>query len=379
MRRFMRFDNLGNHLGEVSANDVLSMTRRDVINGEHSLEIKTFQVLSKNERIVYQDGNGVWREYVVAGVDEEHISGNSPIGTYYCVWSIQVDLDGVIVSVMPGTHGWPVYASEALEDVLSEQSRWTIGSVYDHTTTSASMYDMTTWKALGILVQTWDLELDTTITIGSNGVSSRMIDLYDKMGESEAKRRFDFGADLNSVKRRFSDEPYYCRVSPRGKPTETEAGGYGRKIRINDDDPTQPDWLQYDPMVPICKLQSGNDYIYPTLIVECDIDGMNSNGLKSWAQSRLEEFCTPKVAYEVDAVHAIGEGVDVNGVSLGDVVQVVDEYFVGGLELSGRITEITVDELNERETTVKIGSFDEEMFGKSPKFTLIGTTLEIST
>lgn len=353
MRRFIRYDHLGNVLGEVSENDIMSLTRHEVINGEHSLTITTFQVLDKNERIVYQDGRGVWREYVVVGVDEEHASGNRVIGTYYCVWSVQVDLAGVPVSVMPGVQT-PTAAGNALASALSTQTRWAKGTVTNTSTAGASMYDTNAWKAMGALVENWGGELSTTINVSNDSVISRLVDLYDQQGSSTAKRRFDFGADLQSVKRVHSDEPYYCRISPRGAGMES-GDGYGRKVRINDDDPTRPDYMEYAPMVDFCKLPDGNGgFQYPTLQVE-NSDCETPSDLKTWAQSVLESYCTPKVTYEVNAVQAAIEGVDVHGVSLGDAVHIVDSYFGDGLRLSGRITEMTVDELNENDISITVG------------------------
>ena len=82
MKRFIRFSHQDAPLGEISPNDVMSLVRREEINGEHSLTITTLQVLGKGERIVYQDERGVWREYEVTGVDEEHAAGTRIIGTY---------------------------------------------------------------------------------------------------------------------------------------------------------------------------------------------------------------------------------------------------------------------------------------------------------
>lgn len=362
MRRFIRFDHLGNSLGEVSENDIMSLVRHEEINGEHSLTVTTFQVLSKNERVVYQDGRGVWREYVVAGVDEEHASGKRVIGTYYCVWSVQPDLMGVPVSVMPGVQN-PVNAGTALTSALSTQSRWAKGTVTNTSEAGASMYDTNAWNALSILVENWSGELSTTIQVANNsGVTARKVDLYSQQGDQTAKRRFDFGDDLRSVKRTFADEPYYCRISPRGKGVES-GGGYGRKITIESVN-SGKDYLEYSPMVDFCKLPDGNSgYQYPTLIVEnsqCETPTV----LKTWAQSVLESYCTPKVTYEVDAIQAAAEGVDVQGVSLGDAVQIVDRYFGDGLRVSGRVVSMTVDELNEREISVTIGHVTEKLSAK---------------
>jgi len=363
MRRFIRYDHLGGVIGEISENDIMSLIKREEINGEHSLVITTLQVLNKYERILYEDGRGYWHEYVVAGVDAEHASGKRVVGSYYCVWSLQADLEAVLVSVMPGTQGGTT-AGLALQAALSTQSRWTVGTVTNMTTGGASMYDMTAWKALAVLVQNWGGELSTTISVSSTGVVSRAVDYYDMQGNQTALRRFDFGSDLMSIKRTFPDTPFFCRISPRGKGAQTDGGGYGRKIRINDDDPTQPDWIEYAPMVDVAKLPNGSSgYIYPTLIVE-NSDCETPADLLAWGNSVLAGYCTPKVTYEMDVIQAGAEGVDVSGVSLGDAVDVVDRYFNGGLRVSGRVIAQTVDELNERDVSLTIGQATDTLAAK---------------
>ena len=359
MRRFILFDNYDSPIGELSQNDVIALLRRESINGAHSLEISTVRVLDKGTRILYQDGRGVWREYVVSGVDENHAAGKTVVGTYYCDWSIQYDLMGVTVSVMPGVQV-PVSAREALTSALSTQTRWGVGAVTNTATAGASMYDMSAWNALSVLVKTWGGELEATIGVSIvDNVVSRSVDLYAQQGEQQVKRRFDFGADLKSVKRKFDDAPYYCRISPRGK-GEQSGDGYGRKITIESVNDGK-DYLEYAPMVDICKMPDGNGgYQYPTLIVEnskCETPA----ALKAWALGVIESYCTPKVTYEVDVIQAAEEGVDIQGVSLGDAVNVVDRKFgADGLRLSGRVVSLTVNELNGKEVTVKIGYLDAE-------------------
>lgn len=352
MRRMIRYSNTGAVIGEVSPNDVLECIRRESINGEHSIEITTIQRLAKNERIVYQDARGYWHEYVIIGVDDEHSAGKTVVGTYYAVWSVQVDLMGINVSIMPGTQA-PVIAGEALTSILNGQTRWSRGTVTNTNTGGASMYDMSAWKAMSVLVENWGGEVDTTITVSNSEVVGRAIDLYSQMGEQSANRRYDFGADLSSVKRKFDDTPLYCRISPRGHGEQTDGGGYGRKIRITSVNDGL-DYLEYAPMVDAAKVRDGSSWIYPTLIVE-NSDCETPQELKDWALSVLEETCTPNITYEVDAIQAALEGVSVMGVSLGDVVHIVDRYFGNGLRLEGRIKSITFDEVNERETTVTIG------------------------
>lgn len=364
MKRIILYSHLDAPLGDLSTNDVLSCVRREEINGEHSLEITTTQVLEKGWRIIYSDDRGYWREYVVAGVDENHSAGRTVIGTYYCVWSVQQDLQGVTVSLMPGVQT-PVSAGTALQAILSTQARWTYGTVTNMNTGGASMYDMNAWNAIGVLIDNWGGELSTSFAVSDNtGIVTRSVDLYAQMGEQTPYRRFDFGADLKSIRRIMEDAPLYCRISPRGKGEATEGGGYGRKITIESVNDGK-DWLEYSPMVDVAKIPNGSSgYIYPTLIVEnssCETPA----DLKAWAEGVLASYCTPKVTYEVDVIQAAREGVDVQGVSLGDAVDVVDRKFrEDGLRLTGRVVSMTVDEMTGKSVTVEIGTLQENIASK---------------
>ena len=367
MRRIMVYSRTGAAMGEINPNDVLAATLREEINGEHSLEITTTQVLDKGVRLLHQDGRGVWREFAVVGVDAEHASGNSPIGTYYCPWSIQEDLSGVTVSVMPGTQT-PVMASVALQSLLSSQERWTRGTVTNTATGGASMYDRSAWEALSTLVDVWGGEVDVTIGVSTiTGVITRSVDLYSRQGNQTAKRRFDFGADAKGITRTYEDAPLICRISPRGKGEETDAGGYGRKITIESVN-SGKDYLEYSPMVNAARLSNGaSGYLYPTKIVE-NSDCETPADLKTWAQSVLAEECTPKISYELDVLQSDEAGTSVQGVSLGDAVQVVDRKFGDGLRVEARVTSIVTDLVAERVESVELGAQKETMAAQFTKY-----------
>ena len=364
MRRLMLYDRLGNPLGELAEADVFEAVLREEINAEHSLTITTTRVLDKGIRLLYEDGRSKWREFVVAGVDAEHASGNRAIGTYYCVWSIQQDLQGVTVSVMPGVQS-ATPAGTALTSLLSSQSRWARGTVTNMNTGGASMYDRSAWDALSTLVEVWGGEVDATITVDTqSGVVGRAVDLYAAQGEQDAKRRFDFAYDLQSVTRTIADNPLFCRISPRGRGEETDAGGYGRKITIESVN-SGKDYLEYAPMVDAAKLPDGQGgYEYPTLIVE-NSECETPADLKTWAEGVLAKYCTPEITYQIDVLQAGIEGVDVTGVSLGDAVQVVDRKFSDeGIRIEGRVRSIVTDLLNERDISIVIGYAVESISSK---------------
>lgn len=357
MRRVLIYDRFDAQVCELSENDVFELTRHEVVNGAHELTITTTQVLEKGYRVLMEDDRGYWHEWCVSGIDEQHANGSRPYGSYYCVWSLQPDLMGTRVSAMPGVQT-PVTAAQALDAALGGTSRWTRGTITNTNTGGASMYDTDGWSAMSTLVANWGGEVDTTIGVSTlSGVVSRQVDLYAQQGESTAKRRYDFGADLVSVRRAIADDPLYCRITPRGKGEATEGGGYGRKITIESVNDGK-DYLENASMVDLAKLPDGNGgWEYPTLEVE-NSECETPSELLTWSQGVLDAYTNPKVTYEIDVVQAAKEGIDLQGVSLGDEVQIVDGKF-NDLRLTGRVMEITIDELAHTTTSLTIGSVTE--------------------
>ena len=358
MVRVILFDRLGNPLGDLSEDEVFGLVRTEKVNGEHSLTITTTRILEQGWRVLTCDARGIWREHVVYGTDALHDSAERPFGSYYCVWSVQHDLMGTRVSAMPGVQN-PTTAALALDAALGGTARWSRGTVTQTSTGGASMYDTDGWSAIATLVEVWGGELDTTIAVGGAGVVSRQVDLYDKQGEQTAKRRFDFGADVKSVRRKIADGPLYCRVTPRGRGEETEGGGYGRKVTIETVNDGK-DYLVNSAMVDLAKLPDGNGgWEYPTREIE-NPDIESPAALKAWAQSVLEEYTVPKVTDEVDGLQLAREGVDMHGVSLGDAVQVVDRKF-GGLRIAARVMQTTVNMLDESDAQLTLGQAADDL------------------
>lgn len=358
MQRVIVMDRQDRQLFELSPADLMALERRDELNGEHALEIGTTRVLEQGQRVLMEDGAGKLREYVVYGIDAAHERGDKPIGTYYCTWSIQPDLMGTRVSRMPGTEN-PVQAGAALEAALSGTSRWKRGNVTRTSSGGASMYDTDGWDALATLVETWGGELDARIAVDSSGAVSRFVDLLEQSGSAEPVRRFDYGADLKSVRRTVADGPLYCRITPRGKGEETEGGGYGRKITIESVNGGK-DYLENPAMVDLAKLPDGNGgWEYPTLEID-NPDMEEPADLLAWARSVLQEYTLPRVTYQVDVLQLAREGVDLQGVALGDVVQVVDRKF-DGLRLEGRVVALAVDELAGKTVSLTVGQLGQRL------------------
>ena len=357
----MLFDRFDSPIGELSPSEVFELSRKEEVNGEHSLTVTTTRILQQGWRILTEDGTGKWREHVVYGTDALHDTGERPFGTYYCTWSLQHDLMGTRVSSMPGVQT-PVAAGSALSAALGGTARWQSGTVTNTALGGGSMYDMDGWSAIGVLVAVWGGEIDATIEVGSFGVLARKVDYYSKQGDQTPKRRYDFGADLRSVRRRIADGPLYCRITPRGKGEETDTGGYGRKVTIESVNSGR-DYLQNSEMVDVAKLPDGSGgWEYPTLEVE-NPDCETPAELLAWSQSVLEEYTAPKVSYEVDVMQLASEGTDMHGVALGDAVHIVDRKFGDGVRVSGRVVSETVNMLDETDVQLTIGYIDGGLAG----------------
>ena len=358
MIRVMLFDRFDQPIGELAEGDVFALERSERVNGEHSLKITTTRVLEQGQRVLTRDARGKWREHVVYGTDALHAAGERPFGDYYCVWSLQADLMGTRVSRMPGVQT-PVAASVALGYAIEGTARWQAGTVTNTATGGGSMYDMDGWSALGVLVANWGGEIDATIEVGTSGVTARKVDLYAKQGEQTAKRRYDFGADVSSVRRKIADGPLYCRITPRGMGEESGAG-YGRKITIESVNGGK-DYLENADMVDLAKLPDGSGgWEYPTVEVE-NSDCTTPAALLAWAQTVLAESTVPQITYEIDVMQLAREGVDMHGVSLGDTVQIVDRKFGSGLRVSARVLRIDANLLDDDDIALTVGSISKGM------------------
>lgn len=342
-------------LFEISPKEMWACNEYGEINGQHYLEITTTRVLDKEQRIIVFDEREKAHEYVVASEDKEHANGSVPFGRYKCPWSLQHDACLWKVSRMVGTEN-PRSAAFALEAALSGTQRWTVGTVTLDKLAGASMYQMSGWEALTVLVETWGGEIDANVTVGLTGVTSRTVSLYAQMGEHTAKRRFDYARDVTSISRHIEQDPVACRIIPRGK-GEKVNDGYGRKITIEDAN-DGVEWLQNDEAAELFKLPDGHGgWEYPVVYVD-NQDIEDPAELKEWGLSVLNSYTTPNVSYTLNVIYLYREGINPYGVDLGDMVQVVDTTFGDTpLRIEARVVSMTVDRLDRSKSSVTVSNF----------------------
>ena len=326
------------------------------VNGENAMTVTTTQELAKGDRLLWRDGMSLWHEYVIESDECEHDMPDAPMHEYYAVWSVQHDLSGTYLTSMPGTGGTPATAFGALTAALDGTDRWVVGTVDVLTTGSASFWRKSGWESMQTLVEVWGGEVQATIEVGVSGVTARKVDLLQHVGATTATRRYDYGHDATGVTRTVEDQLWTARVMPLGAAEETESGGYGRKITIDEVNGGVA-WLEDASAVPYTRVPNGSGgWEVPVQIVE-NGECKTPADLKAWALDNLETWTTPKVSYEVDVAQLDRAGESALGVALGDECSVVDSTFCeGGLRLTARVMRIEDDLLDPTRTTLTISN-----------------------
>ena len=357
------FDNEGTPLGELSkeAGTLRSCTMSLEVNGDHSLSLTTTRPISVGTRALTRDERGKWMEWVVDEVDEQHKEGSCAVGSYHLVWSVQYDLQGV----NEGYARQVGFDSEdgatarvAMQNALKGQSRWALGTVdVDRKSILLMNYD-SAWERLDKVVKYWGGEIDVTVGVSGNGVTSRKVHLLEHIGSTVAKRRLEWHHDMTSVTRKPDPGPYYCRVLPTGN----------GESQIADDEKTTFSWpldleefygfkvLQDEEMANLFRVRNPDGtYEYPTVSVSYSTD--DPEILYDLAKQDLKYHTRPKIAYTATVSQFAEIGMDTDGIALGDEVQVVDYGFNPDvpLRVQERVLSIEVDLMGVDDESLSIG------------------------
>lgn len=337
---------------DLTEQETISLATVEEVNGEHSMSITTTKALDKGDRIYYRDSRGVQHEYVVETCVTTHETASVVIHEYWCPWSLMHDLSGTYVSSMPGTGGTPATATQALTAALAGTARWTVGTVDVSTTGSASFYRMSGWEALQELITVWGGEVSVSLTVGTDSITARQVNLLQHVGKPTADRQFDFGYDVSGITRTVEDTRWTARVIPLGAAQQSTNGGYGRKIDISSVN-SGVIWLQNDTTANAIRVPDGNGgWEYPVQVVE-NQDMQTPAELKAWALANLDSWTTPTVSYDVNVTTLAGNNT-AGYLAEGDEVIVSDATL--RMTLSARVVRIDEDVLVPSNSKVTISN-----------------------
>ena len=364
--RFIRFDRWGHPKPDI-ANPVEAVIKRSIGNDwSDTMDMTCDTDVAKGDRVLVNDGQ--WREYIC--VSPEEIREESFVSSLHFVNSVQ---ELQTARYIESFHETVVSPRRALEYVV-EGTRWQVDRIAtDMESIELKLERISGYDALKQVASTLGLEIDTRIKVSgtSDGVEQRYVSLVHRIGE-DTRQRFDYGANLQSVRRTFSDQDVVTRLYVYGK-SKTDADGNDKPITITGvaghpyldaDEETYQRWA----------LPDGNGgTMHATGVIEhSDIDDISK--LYDQAVADLAELSKPKVTYEADVASLRAGGVDSSKLDIGDLVQVIDTTFDPDLRLQARIVAYNEDLLTPGNSTITLGSIIETL---SQRQTSVAQTVNI--
>lgn len=343
--RFTIFDRWGNPLGDIP--DVISANRVRATDATDTLDVTCLGEINKDERIVFADSMGRWCEYVCQGSETKRASG-IPVTVAYCAGSI-AELSR---SYIEDKRNRDADAKSCLVKAL-DGTRWEAGTVDLGTTLQSadlSFYHCTVLEAIQNIADTYGLEIETEYqpTDDGNAIGRRIIHMLDRRGQTNPSRRFEYGKDLTEISRDVDSADVITRLYGWGKGVETTdesgnaTGGYGRKIDFStvnngkkyvEDATATQNWGIPGPDGTRQPSVGDADF------TDCD----DPTELLALTKAQLKTLSTPVVSYEATVAALQKAGMGVEGVDVGDEVQIVDTAFAAPLRLEGRVLKIDED------------------------------------
>lgn len=341
------------YVSTIGPEELLSLTHTDELNGEDSVDIVTTFALKQGYRLVWVDRLGKVHEHVCQDPKGLHAGGDT-VYTDTAINSICETYGDYIEDKRPYGYGF----LQALNVCLGP-TRWTAGTV-DQTGTvdkGLTFYHTSAREALQSILKCGG-ELETEITVSGGRVTSRRVGIRSHRGAKGGHRRFTYTKDLTSVSR----TEHYGAITAcygYGKGTETDTGGYGRKLTFGD-------------------INNGKNYVEDATALRLygrpDGRGGRAHVFGQYENSNCEDAATllaetrayldsrkePGMTYEADVVDLVQFGREWEGVAVGDDVQIVDTCFSPALRCEGRVTKLVTDELGGA-MRVTLGNITETM------------------
>lgn len=196
-------------------NCVTHAKRARGVDGVDTLDIECSDSgISKGDRIVFTDSQGLGAEYLVQAVQASR-SDEMPFTTFQCVNSI-AELNDIYVEDLRGVDS----NAHGRLSALLETTRWSVGRVENGTLEQRSdyaFYHTTVLKAIQALCKKCGLEAETSITLDGNHVANRCVNLIEHRGAKDPTKRFEYARDLKSIKRTINANQIVTRLYVWGK------------------------------------------------------------------------------------------------------------------------------------------------------------------
>ena len=348
---FTLFDRWGVNLGRLSYMDA---SHTEALDGTDELKVTCTRELSKGQRVVWVDRQGVPHEHIVDAVTQVHDETGWTYSEATCINSIAELLDDYIEDKRPSGG-----VAEALASVLGG-TRWEVGACDLKASASHTFYHVSVREALTDLVSAWGGELETTIEIDGANVVRRAVGVRASRGDQDSPKRFTWTKDIVDIKRATGSANPKTRVYGYGKGVETDGGGYGRRLTFGDINDGK-DYVEDAEATAIWGHPDGDGGILPAVDTYVNEQCEDAEQLLAETLEYLEAVKEPTVSYEANVLDLCAYGRSWEGVSLGDCVAIIDKQFAeSGIRLKGRVSQIERD-LASAETTVVFGNLTDAL------------------
>ena len=352
----MRVDVYSRHdayVGTIGARQLLSFIWTDCLNGEDTVDITTTYPLKEGYRLVWQDLNGEPHEHVCQDPKGASAAG-LPIYSDTALNSICELFGDYIEDKRP--YG---YSFQRALEVCLEPTRWEVGTVDQPGTVFGGLtfYHTDCRSALNSILECGG-ELQTSITVGADGVTHRRVSILKHRGEANGHRRFSYGKDINSITR----TEHWGAITAcygYGKGVETDSGGYGRKLTFGEIN-NGKDYVEDAEALKLYGRPDGKGGLKHVFGKYENSSCEDAHQLKDETQDYLDQHKTPGVTYEADVVDLVAMGRPWERVGVGDDTQMVDSSFEPTLRCQGRVTKL-VSDLLAKTQSVTLGNVTESI------------------
>ena len=348
---FTRFSRFGANLGRLT---YTAATHEDATDGTDELKIRCDEDLSKGERLVWVDRQGVVHEHIVDEIERLHNDSGKPYTSLTCINSINETWDDYIEDKRPSGS-----VAVALASILAG-TRWEVGNCDQPGSASHTFYHVKVREGLSDLLKTWGGELETVIETDGVQVTHRYVRVVAKRGNQQSPKRFTWTKDLISIKRKTGSANPKTRVYGYGKGVETDGGGFGRRLTFGDINGGK-NYVEDTSATEVWGHPDGNGGIAPAVDVYVNEQCEDAAQLLAETNDYLEQAKTPTVSYEASVIDLFAFGRDWESVAVGDCVAIVDKGFSdAGIRLKGRVSKLSRD-LVTGDATVTFGNLTDNL------------------
>lgn len=299
--KYLLYSRWGRQLEEMQPYDV---THRQEINGEDSLGFSLDEVLAKGDRILWNDGHG-WREHAVVGIDQSHDASES--ASYHCETTMMGDLDAKQLETFSASGTCAQSLSSLLQGTL-----WSVGTVDVEGVKSATWEKKSAYEVLMEMAGLYGAEVYPSLECDVGGIVNRKVNMVAKMG-ADRGARFEYASNLEGIDKQVLDDPVYTAVRCYGAEGVTA-------------------YVQNEEAKLLWGLPDGRGGTMHTWGRFEDSSIESASELMEAGKSWLEKRMTPQVSYTSRIPFA-----ELEGVQLGDTVQVRDNDFTPTLRIFARV------------------------------------------